>query len=158
MKKTGVLFLSFVILFQMVFAGNYVKAADATGVDNKAESKEIVTVVPFPDQWKYYGQKREFQYDIHYGTSNDEPLSKGVSLKLEEESIGKQKFCIEDLRSEGEKKEITYELEKDSPFYEIREYITAEKAEDTKHIYNGEDKKKAEEQGGDTVVSVPQFR
>lgn len=152
-KKAGALFLSFAILFQMVFAGNYVKAADGAGGNNASESKEIVTVVPFPEQWKYYGQKREFQYDINYATSNDEPLSKGVSLKLEEESIGKQKFCIEDLRSEDEKKEVTYELEKDSPLYEIKEYITAEKAEDTKHIYNGEDKKKAEEESGDTVVS-----
>lgn len=149
-KKAGVLLLSFAILFQMVFAGNYVKAADG---NNESESKEIVTVVPFPEQWKYYGQKREFQYDINYATSNDEPLSKGVSLKLEDESIGKQKFCVEDLRSEDEKKEVTYELEKNSPLYEIKEYITAERAEDTKHIYNGEDKKKAEEEGGGTVVS-----
>ena len=57
-KKAGALFLSFAILFQIVFAGDYVKAADG---NNESESKEIVTVVPFPEQWKYYGQKREFQ-------------------------------------------------------------------------------------------------
>lgn len=152
-KRMGALFLSFVILIHMVFAGNYVKAADGAGDNNTSASKETVTVIPFPDQWKYFGQKRSFQYDINYSTSNDEPLSKGVSLKLEGESIGKQKFCIEDLRSEEEKKEISYELEKDSPLYEIKEYITAETAEDEKHIYNKEDKKKAEEEGGDTVVS-----
>lgn len=146
-KRRAALFLTFVVMLHMIFTGNYVRAAELT------ESKEVITVFPFSGQWKYFGQKRDFIYDINYATSDDKPLEKGVSLKLEAETVGSQKFYIEDLRQESEKEQVDYQLDKDASLYEIREYTTTETVQEEEHIYNIEDKQNAESEEEDEVVS-----
>lgn len=114
-------------------------------------AEKVVTITPFAGQWKYYGQVRNFVLDTNYATSDDNPLPDGVSLKIEADTVGNQKFYVEDMRSDEEKRKIVYELDKDAPTYEIKNYITSAKVEEDLHIYNEEDKKRAEE--GDIAVS-----
>lgn len=88
----------------------------------EATPKEVVTITPFAGQWKYFGQERTFYPDVHFSLSNGASKLEGVSVELESEEVGMQKFKIVDSRTDKEKSEVGYRLDPDAALYEIKPY------------------------------------
>lgn len=144
--------LLFAVFLGMVDSSAYAKTEEDSGqITSVAKSEKVVTITPFAGQWKYFGQARNFVQDTNYAASDDEPLPEGVSLKLKADTVGIQKFVVEDKRSEEEKQKISYVIDPKAPTFEIREYTTPEQVEPDHHVYNMEDKKEAEQAG--SIVS-----
>lgn len=86
--------------------------------------ENVITITPFAGQWKYFGQKRTFYQDVHFSVSNDEDLPENVSVILDSEEVGMQKFIVEDGRTDEEKKEngYQYQIDPNAALYEIKPY------------------------------------
>lgn len=86
-----------------------------------AEQKKI-TVTPFEDQWKYYGQPRTFIQNENFALSEETDLS-GASWKLgiADENVGKQNFVLQGTTEDGER---SFALAANAPQFEVREYRT----------------------------------
>lgn len=115
--------------------------------------ENVITITPFAGQWKYFGQKRTFYQDVHFSLPNDETLPENVSVVLESEEVGMQKFTIEDNRTdEKEKKEKGYQIDPNAALYEIRPYsVPADQVElMTKNNMTSVNRKASEELKSDT--------
>lgn len=100
-----------------------VTTGSATTIPTATATPEVIEITPFSGQWKYFGQKRTFIKDEHYSVSNDLPLDEGVSIALEKEEVGTQKYVVVDERKPEEKAKKVYRIkDADKIFYEIKPY------------------------------------
>lgn len=115
--------------------------------------EKVVTITPFAGQWKYFGQKRTFYQDVHFSLPNDETLPENVSVVLDSEEVGMQKFkIVDDRKDEEEKKKIGYQIDPNAALYEIRPYsVPADQVElMTKNNMTSVNRKASEELKSDT--------
>lgn len=81
-----------------------------------------VTVMPFPDQWKYYGQTKSFREDENYSLSAEpKGFSAGDwSLAPGSEEIGSWPYVLQYHTANVDGQKLV--LAADAPRFEIREY------------------------------------
>lgn len=108
-KRAGALLLAASVLFAP-FGGTVA-----------AEQKKI-TVMPFENQWKYYGQPRTFIQNEHFALSEEMDLSRDLwQLGIADENVGMQKFVLQGTTEDGER---SFALAANAPQFEVREYKT----------------------------------
>lgn len=84
---------------------------------------EVVEITAFSGHSKYFGQKRSFLQDVHYSLPEGETLDEGVTLALESEEVGEQKFIVVDNRSQEKKDEKIYKIKNaNEVLYKIKPY------------------------------------
>lgn len=87
-----------------------------------SEQQDKITVTPFPDQWKYYGQPRTFIQNEHYALSEEGNFSNvSWELDIEEEKVGNQRFVLKGSTEDGDS---SFALAADAPLFEVRDYKT----------------------------------
>lgn len=110
MKRTGTLVLAASLVFTSM--GGSVSASE----DRK------ITITPFAEQWKYFGQTRTFIQNEHYTLSDDTYISTAEwELGIAGEEAGKQDYVIK-WKSEDSDQSLC--LAENAPQFEVKTYKT----------------------------------
>ncbi len=99
-----------------------------------AAGQKKITVMPFENQWKYYGQPRTFIENEHFALSEEADLSHASwKLGIADENVGNQKFALQGTTEDGE---CSFVLAANAPQFEVREYKTEAEALSYKTVEN----------------------
>ena len=115
MKKAGALFLAIILAFTGV----------GTVPVSGAEEEEVIYVMPFEGQWKYYGQTKTFREDEHYSlfseTETEWTLDADLDwyLDIESEEVGEQPFVPKGTTAVTGQ---SVQLAPNAPTFEVRAY------------------------------------
>lgn len=101
---------------------------DNTGGDQTevtpAPTPEVVEITAYSGYSKYFGQENQFYKGLQYSLpESEEKLDDNVTLTLESEEVGMQKFKVEDGREPEEKAKKEYKIKNEATaLYEIKPY------------------------------------
>lgn len=113
----------------MVFSLDFSSVSFAEENDAVLSAQDVIELVPFENQWKYYGQERTLKYAENYRLSED---CSDVSLvvKPESEEIGKHAYTVSGtaVTADAQKTVNVVVPTGCAITYEIKEYKTDEQA------------------------------